>query len=211
MWMLLGLILAGTLAPVNDAGRDREFSGYLKKLRAAVAKRDEKGLRKLVSPDVIVGGFTTKDEKGWAKFQARWQPGSEDGELWDVLGDLLELGFFRESPETFVGPYLSWKFPRDLDPRQHLVVLRDALPLRGKPERDGPTVAVLAFDIVKRVGEGTGSGAFDWVEVETAAGKRGFVQRANVRSPLMARVQFTRIAGQWQMVALDRAAAGAID
>jgi hypothetical protein len=205
MLLLVSLLLASTLAPVNDAPRDPQFTAYLKKLRGVVAKRDGKGLKKLVSGGVIVGGFTAKDESGWTRFEQRWQPGLPDSEVWDVLSDLLDLGFFRESPDTFVGPYLCWKFPRELDPAQHLVVLRDALPLRAKPDRNSAIVATLAFDVVRRKGPAASSGAFDWIQVETAAGHTGFVQRANVRSPLMARGQFSRRNGQWLLVALDRA------
>ncbi|MFN8685224.1 MAG: SH3 domain-containing protein [Acidobacteriota bacterium] len=209
MWMLVTLLLAGTLAPVNDAPRDKDFTAYLKKLRGAVAKRDPQALKKLVSGKVIVGGFAEKDETGWYRFETRWQPARADSDLWDVLGDFLDLGFFRESPDTFVSPYLCWKFPRELDPSQHLVVLRDALALRAKPDRDSPAVATLAFDVVRRKESSPAGGAFDWVRVETAAGQTGYVQWANVRSPLMARGQFSRLDGQWLLVALDRAQSGA--
>jgi hypothetical protein len=207
MHLALALLLiaqAGKLAPVSDAQREPGFPAYLKKLKAAVAKRDIKALRKLVDDDVIVGGFGDKDEKGWAKFVERWEVEKQDSPIWDVLGDLAELGFFREAPQTLVAPYLAWKFPRELDPEAHLVVLRDALPLRATPDRDGKVVAMLAFDIVRKVEMGTRRGAFDWVQVETLAGQRGYVQSSNVRSPMMARGQFGYKAGQWVLVVLDR-------
>lgn len=207
MHIVLALLLigqVGKLAPVSDAQREPGFPAYLKKLKAAVAKRDVKALRKVVDDDVIVGGFGEKDEKGWAKFALRWEVERSDSPVWDVLGDLAELGFFREAPQTLVAPYLAWKFPRELDPAAHLVVLRDALPLRATPDRDGKIVGMLGFDIVRKVGGTKQDGAFDWVEVETLAGVRGYVQAANVRSPLMARGQFGYKAGQWVLVVLDR-------
>ncbi len=196
---------APRLAPVSDESRDSAFHAYIGKLRAAVAKHDEKALRKLVDPSVITMNEAGKDQRGWEKFRAAWGVGENDGAAWDVLADLMELGFFREAPGIYVSPYVVWKFPRDLDPNLHLVVLRDALPLREKPERDSRPVATLAFDIVKKVGEAREEGAFEWVEVQTASGARGFVQAANVRSPLMPRAQFSRKDGRWMLTVLDRA------
>lgn len=207
MILIASLLLVGQvarLAPVSDAAREPGFPAYLKKLKSAVAKRDPKALRKLVSSDIITGGFGPKDERGWDKFSQRWEVDSKDSPVWDVLADLADLGVFREAPRSLVSPYLAWKFPANLDPKTHLVVLRDALPLYEKPDRTSRPVATLAFDIVKRVEAAGATGGFDWVLVETLAGIRGYVQSTNVRSPLMSRAQFANENGQWSLVVLDR-------
>lgn len=203
--LLLAQSTAPRLAPVSDEGRDGAFHAYVGRLRSAVGKHDEQALRKLVDPEVITTGIGGKDQRGWQKFRAEWGVGTESGAIWDVLSDLMELGFFREGPGIYVSPYVVWKFPHELDPDEHLVVLRDALPLREKPSRDSRSVGMLAFDIVKKVGGGDDGGSFGWVEVETGGGIRGFVQTANVRSPLMPRAQFSRKDGRWLLVVLDRA------
>jgi hypothetical protein len=206
--LLLALVLMQSgvrMAPVSDGDREPSFRNYVQKLKVAVGKRDPKLLRKLVADDVIVGGFAEKDEKGYAKFAARWEVDQKEGAVWDVLADLIELGFFRQVPTTYVSPYVAWKFPRDLDPRLHLVVLRDALPLRAAPQRDAAVVATLAFDVVRKLDSSKVGEAFDWVHVETMAGVQGYVQAAVVRSPLMAKGQFSQISGQWKLLVLDRA------
>lgn len=204
--LLLSLIVmqSGKLAPVNDAPRDKSFAGYLNRLRQAVAKRDARALQKLVHAEVVTGGFSEKDEKGWDRFTARWQPESQDSPLWEVLGDLLDLGFFRAAPQTFVSPYVAWKFPRDLDPRGHWVVVRDNLPLLAEPRRDASPVTTLHFDIVRRIADPLPGEPFHWLEVETLGGKRGYVQQVNVRSPLMERAQFQQLEGRWGLYVLDR-------
>lgn len=211
--LLAQIVLAQSqrLAPVSDAKREPGFSDYLKKLSRAVAKRDAKALQKLSDSDLICGGWTEKDERGWAKCAGRWRLGEPDSPLWDVLADWLELGFMRETPAIFVTPYLVWKFPRDLDPSEYLVVLRDNLPLRDKPERNAKTVATLAFDLVKQVGANDGLKGFDWVQVETSTGIRGWVQAAQVRSPRMSRGQFSLKEGQWKLTVIDRGVDAAID
>jgi hypothetical protein len=208
MQMFLAFLLAaqaGQLAPVSEEKREPGFSAFVSRLKSAVAKRDAKALRKLTDEDVIAGGFGDKDEKGWLKFAARWEVDQKEGAVWDVLADLIELGFFRAAPSIYVSPYVAWKFPRELDAADYLVVLRDALPLRKTPQRDSSTVATLAFDIVKRVEPKRSGGSFDWVLVETAKGVRGYVQSSVVRSPLMARGQFALRDGKWRLSVLDRA------
>ena len=203
--LLLGLLAQGPmLAPVSDEARDQSFSAYVSRLKSAVAKRDVKALRNLVAPDVISGGFGAKDQLGWETFRKLWDLDRRDAPVWDTLADLIGLGFFREGPAIFVTPYVAWKFPKDLDPSQYLVVLRDPLPLRKEPNRDSPVVGKLAFDIVKRVDPQAALGAFDWVQVETSTGTRGFVQAAQVRSPLMPRAQFSNQDGRWRLMVLDR-------
>ncbi len=203
--MLALQVNAPRLAPVSDEGRDGAFHAYIGKLKAAVSKRDEKALRKLVDSSVITTNDAGKDQRGWEKFRVAWGVGEIDGAVWEVLADLMDLGFFREAPGIYVSPYVVWKFPRDLDPNNHLVVLRDALPLLEKPSRDSRPVATLAFDIVKQIGDPLENGGFGWVEVQTASGVRGFVQSANLRSPLMPRAQFSRKDGRWTLSVLDRA------
>jgi len=203
MAMLL-IAQLGKLAPVSDAAREPGFPSYLAKLKSAVESRNARALQKLVDPDVIVGGFADKDEKGWARFASRWEVDSNQARVWDVLADLIELGFFRETTSTLVSPYLVWKFPRELEPADHLVVLRDALPLRATPDRNGKVLAMLAFDIVKRVEAAKVHEAFDWILVETSEGTQGYVQASNLRSPLMPRAQFGKRDGRWLLVVLDR-------
>lgn len=204
LWLLGLLAQHPMLAPVNDASKDRAFSVYVAKLKLAVAKHDEKALQKLVAPDVISGGFGEKDQRGWAKFRKQWDVSRPEAPLWDLLADFIELGFFRETPAIYVTPYLVWNFPKNLDPSQYFVVLRDPLPLRKEPNRDSSVVATLAFDIVKRIDPRGPLAPFDWVQVETASGMRGFVQAAQVRSPQMPRAQFSLVNGQWRLTVLDR-------
>jgi len=208
MILILALLLSnqsGKLAPVNDAGKEPGFTRYVSKLKKALSSRDPKALRKLVDSEVIIGGFSAKDERGWDQFALRWDVGNKESMVWDTLTDLVELGFFREVPSIYVTPYVAWKFPKELDERDYWVVLRDALPLRAQPSRDAAVVGLLAFDIVKRKQVGQGNDAFDWVLVETLDGKQGYVQAAVLRSPLMARAQFALKNGQWYLSVLDRA------
>jgi hypothetical protein len=190
------------LYPIDDAQRDSGFRSYVGKLRSAVEARDGGALRKLVDEEVVVG--PDKDDKGWAKFAAKWRPEDKGGSpLWAVLADLISLGFVREHPTVYLSPYLVWRFPRNLDPSMHLVITRDKAALRESPSVDAPVVARLSFDIVRRLGDGDDKGFVQWAHVETLDGKSGWVNARDAMSPAMPRAQFGQRRGRWLLMGLE--------
>lgn len=200
--LMLALAVDGPvrLYPIDDRQRDDDFRRFTVKLERAVTKRDVKALRKLVD-DKVIAGPKPKDE-GWPVFVERWQPNSPDTQLWAVLTDLLDIGFEQMHPKIFVSPYYAWKFPRELDPRKHLVVIRDVVPVYETASRNAPVVTKVAFEVVQRTGAPS-SGAFDWVRIRTSEGKEGFVAAQAIRSPITPRAQFALTDGSWKVVALD--------
>lgn len=193
------------LYPVDDAARDHAFRSYLGKLRAAVAARNTRALRKLVDEQVVVG--PDDDDKGWTKFVAKWHPDDAEGSpLWPALADLLSLGFVREHPSLFLSPYVVWRFPQNLDRAGHLVVIRDKVPLRESPSLNAPSVATLSFDIVLRLGSAAASsseGLQQWVHVRTLDGRTGYVTTRDVMRPDIPRAQFSLREGRWVMSAME--------
>lgn len=191
------------LFPIDDTARDPAFRSYVERLQSAVDARKPGALRRLVDDDVVVGAAA--DDKGWKKFVATWRPDDRESPLWDALSDLLSLGFVREHPSLFVSPYLVWRFPRNLDPSAHLVVIRDKAALREAPSVNAPAAAMLSFDIVGRLGNAAkGRDELgEWVKVRTLDGKMGYLSTRDVMSPLMPRAQFGLLRGRWQMVALE--------
>ena len=163
---------------MDDTARDPAFRSFVKKLRAAVETENSDALRKLTDEKVIVG--PGDDDTGWAKFVAVWHPGDRDSKLWPALSDLLLLGFIREHPRLFVSPYLVWRFPHELNMADHLVVIRDKVPLRVAPSVRAPVAASLSFEIVERFGEPeTSEDMLQWVRIRTMDGKTGYLCRPN--------------------------------
>jgi len=191
------------LYPVDDTNRSSSFRSWVKKLRSAVDARDPAALRKLVDPDVVVG--PADDDRGWAKFLIRWRPGDrENASLWSSLATLLSLGFVQEHPQVFLSPYVVWRFPRELNPAAHLVVIREAAALRESPSVRAASSATLSFDIVQRIGEAEGDqDLVQWVRVRTLDGKTGYLNTREVMSPLIPRAQIGMVKGKWLMIALE--------
>jgi hypothetical protein len=188
---------------VDDTARDPAFRSYIEKLRAAVEARNTSALRRLVDEEVVVG--PSDDDKGWAKFVDRWRPDERrNSTLWAALSDLLSLGFIREHPSLFLSPYLAWRFPRELRMETHLVVIRDKAALRETPSLKASAVALLSFDIVRRLGEvDSGDELVQWVHVRTLDGQAGYLSTRDVMSPLMPRAQFGTRRGRWMLIALE--------
>jgi hypothetical protein len=191
------------LYPVDDTERDPAFRSYIGRLRSAVEARNTVALRKLVDEEVVVG--PAEDDKGWAKFTARWRPDDRrNSVLWAALSDMLSLGFIRVHPSLFVSPYLVWRFPPELSMATHLVVIRDKAALREAPSLKAPAVASLSFDIVRQLGEPeSGEGLAQWVHVRTLDGQTGYLNTRDLMSPLMPRAQFGLRRGRWAMIALE--------
>jgi hypothetical protein len=202
-WLLVLVALSAAaqkLPPIDDAQRNHEFQGFVRKLRGVVAKRDAKALKKLLDDDVIAFSEGKKEEKGWAAFQKHWRPAESGSDVWEVLGDFCDFGFVSLHPNVFVSPYFAWKFPREVNPARALVVTRAGVPLREKPNRDAPVRATLEFDIVREIAPSEGP----WRHVRTAADVEGFMLSQHLRSPLTPRGQFMKKQGRWVLVALER-------
>ncbi len=203
-WVLLASLVAADgpvrLYPIDDRQRSDDFRRFTVRLEKAVTKRDVKALKKLVDEKVVIGP-KDKDE-GWSLFVERWRPDQPDAPMWTILTDMLDIGFEQMHPKIFVSPYYAWKFPRELDPRRHLVVVRDVVPVHTAASRDSAVVATVAFEVVQRVGAAP-QGSFDWVRIRTFAGQEGFVPAQSVRSPITPRAQFALRDGAWKLVVLD--------
>jgi hypothetical protein len=188
---------------LDETARDPAFRSYIARLRSAVQARNTEALRKLVDLEVVVG--PADDDKGWAKFTARWRPDDrENSPVWDAISDMLALGCIREHPSLFLSPYLVWRFPRDLNMATHLVVIRDKATLREAPSLSAPSAASLSFDIVQRLGQPqSGDDLVRWVHVRTLDGKTGYLNTRDVMSPVMPRAQFGKRRGRWVLIALE--------
>lgn len=188
------------IAPVDDTSRDKSYQSFVNKLNKIAVKRDVKAFRKLCAEDIVTGTGRKSDpeEKGWKAFEDRWRPASPDTHLWETITDILSLGSVRMHPRLYVAPYLVWKFPGNLSPRRYQVMVRDQVPLRETPDRDGRQIAALGFDVVEVIGEARD----EWLPIR-AGSRRGYVPRNTVRSSITARAQFALEDQGWRIVALE--------
>jgi hypothetical protein len=185
------------LYPIDDTHKDRSFAAYVRQLKRAVVARDPKALRKLAAADIVVQEKPSR--KGWAEFEAYWEPANAKSAVWTALEDMLDLGFVQEHPQTFLSPYVVWRFPDPFDPTTHWAVAWGDEALREQADPRSKEIRRLAFEIVKRLRE-----EGRWAQVETHDGQKGWLSLAAVKSPLMPRAQFNLEKGKWLMVSMER-------
>jgi hypothetical protein len=183
------------LAFVDEGTQDPSLVAYRDRLLAAVRARDAKTVLELSDPGIRTsfGGTGGRADLG-RKLE-------ETPELWRQLETILTLGgtFRGEGAQrSFWAPYVYSAFPDSHDAFATVAVIADEVPLRERPAADAPVVALLSHDLLAA---DFGNNP-QWIEVKTADGKNGWVERRSVRSPVDYRAGFMKTDGTWKMMAL---------
>lgn len=178
------------LQPIDEATNDPSLVAFRQELLAAVKRRDADAVVALADPKIRTsfgGGGGAADFR-----KALTQPG-----VWEDFEQLLSLGG-KFQGESFWAPYVYSAWPDSHDAFEFVAVVADNTPLRESASASAPAIATLANDIVERVKEeGT------WVQIKTADGKTGWVEKTSVRSPVGYRAGFLKNKqGRWEINAL---------
>ena len=178
----------------DEASRCPGFQDFREHLNETVRHKDANALLAIVHPDIR---FSFGPENGRDAFRQRWIEGSQDGDVWLELEQLVRLGGRCEEGRSFVTPYVFADWPEDLDAFEHGAVTGTRVRLREAPGLAAPVLSWLDYEIV-RVSD-WGDGTSPWVAVATFDGRKGFAARRYVRSPVGIRAYFTRDGGAWRM------------
>ena len=189
--------------PFDDGPQDASFVKFRDGLKAIIARKDAAALMKIVDAK-IQNGFGGED--GSAKFRKGWKPEAPDSQIWHALSLVIEMGGNFDNKTTFSAPWSFSAFPSDVDGFTTVVVTADGAVMREKPKPDAAVVRTLDHDILTFAGEAPGklqheATEADWIEVNDAKGKRGFVRQLDVRSPIDYRAVFEKKRGKWLMTA----------
>lgn len=186
------------LLPVDDAASRPDFFTFRAQLQTALARRDVAALLSVVHPD-IKNGFGGDDGK--ANFEVKWRPAAADSEVWATLGEVLALGGTFDSPDTFVAPYVSSRWPDGVDGFDYVAVVGDRVRIRRRPSQDAAEVATSSFQILPLAIDVRDAGE-SWTAVRLADGTAGYISSRYVRSPIDHRAYFSKAGGRWQMMML---------
>lgn len=170
------------------------FAAFRKSLFDAVRARDAAALAALADPQIKLdfGGGAGADE-------LRKRLGETRPELWGELAALTRLGCAHDGGVATL-PWIFARVPDAVDPYRAMLVTGEGVPLRAKGSAGATELARLDWALVEVVGA-----SFDpkaaWVAVETAAGTRGFVTGARLRSVLDYRLIADREGEAWAITA----------
>ena len=184
---------------INQATRDPALAKVIAAMLAAAKARDWKKLAPHVVERIQLdfGGGVGRAEFGkrLAKSPAHW----------DELVWVLEHGGKFEKDGTFMAPYTFSADTGDLDPFEAGVLVAKAK-VHAAPRGDAPVLAELDRAAVKVVDwkstENTPRPFYkrqDWVQVELAGKRKGWLQAKYVRSAVDFRAGIAKVRGVWKM------------
>lgn len=182
------------LLPVDEAVTRPDFFAFRAQLQAALARRDLDAVLPMISPDVKLsfGG-----DHGMEGLMLMWRPRAADSELWGTLSQVLALGGTFDG-DMFAAPYVYSRWPRDVDPFEHVALVAADVPVRTAPREDAAVLVRGSFDVLPLVR--TNTEVEGWTAVRAGNGGTGYVAAALARSPIDYRAFFERRDGRWQMV-----------
>jgi hypothetical protein len=131
---------------------------FKKRLLDAVQKRDKQFLLSILDKNV-----RNQDERsrGIANFRKQWELDTDDSPLWRELAAALELGgayMKRDQAREFCAPYLLARWPDDLPPFRHGVVISRDTQVQAEPPRMAlPSVCCLTTSCRSPIGRSTTS------------------------------------------------------
>lgn len=207
-WLLILTLLAAVplpaqvadLKPRDEASANPSFVAFRAELLEAVERRDTSHVMDILVEDVrsSFGGSGGREE-----FRRMWfgsnRPGGES--LWRVLERVLRNGGVFRNDSTFVAPYAFTLFPDTLDPFRYGAITGRGVRIRASPGLDGAILTHLSHAVVelRQWADPVQADGYGWVQVELADGRRGWVARTYVLSPVGYRAFFVRQDGAWRM------------
>ena len=185
-------IAATRLPPVDQCKGDPDFARFRSELQSAVAREDADALIALMDEKVMLtfgpGG------EGKDQFRAQWLSNpAERAKLWRELRDVLTLGCAVDG-ESRVFPSMFAQAD-GLDGFETWIA-RPGARLRARPSAQAPVVAKLSWHVLTETGSWDGG---EWIGVRTGDGRRGFVHRSAVRSPIDYRLIAERRGIDWRI------------
>jgi hypothetical protein len=180
------------LLPADQAPSMPDFVRYRARLRMAVERRDVNAVVELMDPDIKLG---FDDSSGVGMFRTTV---AEYPQIWEELRTALALGGGYRSEDVFEAPYVFALWPTDFNSFECGAIVGRNVRMRSAPRTDAPILAALSYSIVRINVE---KAVKEWMHVELADGRTGYIAERYVRSPIDYRALFNLIDGRWRMTA----------
>ena len=191
------------LAPVDEAAGDASWLRFKRQLLAAIEKRDKQFVLSILDKNV-----RNQDERarGVANFRKQWELDTADSPIWRELSSALQLGsahIVRDKLRELCTPYLLGRWPDDVSPITHAVVISRDAAVQAEPSLTSVAIGRLSYDIVPIVDweiDDKSDAKQKWVKIRFQ-GRDGFVPEEQVRSPIEQAACFVKTPNGWRMTA----------
>ena len=190
------------LPPVDEGATDRSWFLFKKRLQAAIDSRDKQFLLSILDKNVR---NQTEKTRGVAQFRRQWELDTSDTAVWRELRGALLLGSAYmqrdKGARELCAPYVLGKWPDDVEPFKHAVVIAKETTVRAEPSNAAAALGSLSYDIVAitdwEVDDKADSNQ-KWVRVRFR-NREGYVLEEHVRSPLEQAACFVKGGSGWRM------------
>ena len=192
------------LPPVDEAAGDVTWLRFKKRLMGAIEKRDKQFLLSILDKNV-----RNQDERtrGIAHFRRQWELDTDDSPLWRELATALQLGgafIQRDKHREFCAPYLLGRWPDDLEPFKHGVVISRDAAVQSEPTSAAAALGTLSYDIVTvtdwEIDDKMQDARQKWVRIRYR-NREGFIPEEQIRSPIEQAACFVKSGSGWRMTA----------
>jgi len=209
---LVALLLASVTLPaaaqerklplVDEGASDVSWLRFKKRVSDAIASRDKQFLLSILDKNVRNQSEKTR---GIAEFRKQWELDTPDTPVWRELQTALQLGSAYvkrdKGPRELCAPYVLGKWPPDMHPFDHAVVISRDSTVQSEPTTSSAALGRLSYDIVE-VDDWEIDDRKDpkqkWVKIRH--GKRdGYVLEEHVRSPVEHAACFVKVGNAWKM------------
>jgi hypothetical protein len=187
---------------VDEGAADVSWLRFKKRVADAIASRDKQFLLSILDRNVR---NQTEKTRGVAEFRKQWELDTPDTTVWRELSTALQLGSAYVTRDKggreLCAPYVLGKWPPDVHPFDHAVVISRDSTVQAEPTTGSPALGRLSYDIVE-VDDWEVDDRKDpkqkWVRIRH--GKRdGYVLEEHVRSPVEQAACFVKAGSSWKM------------
>jgi hypothetical protein len=193
------------LPPVDEAAGDASWLRFKKQLVAAIERRDKQFLLSIIDRNI-----RNQDERqrGIANFRRQWELDTNDSPVWRELRTALQLGSAymkrEKGPRELCAPYLLGRWPDDIEPVRHAVVIARDAQVQAEPSGSAPALGALSYDIVPvtdwEVDDRSSDAKQKWVKIRYR-NRDGYIPEEQVRSSIEQAACFVKSANGWRMTA----------
>ena len=187
---------------VDEGASDVSWLRFKKRVADAIASRDKQFLLSILDKNIRNQSEKTR---GVAEFRKQWELDTADTPVWRELQTALQLGSAYvkrdKGGRELCAPYVLGKWPPDLHPFDHAVVISRDSTVQAEPSTASSALGRLSYDIVE-VNDWEVDDRKDpkqkWVKIRH--GKRdGYVLEEHVRSPVEQAACFVKSGNAWRM------------